>query len=1196
MLDRRMFTRSVAVIAALALCAVAAHAGPGTREYSGIGEPTDLDSSSFGAAVVVQRYDVHVGAPSADGIGRVFSYSRFDGDRRLRDAYVPEGLPVGAQFGACMAVGTDYEDSGVVVGAPGMRSAFVLNSVGSPGMVSAFRIDGPDGVENDSFADVVASARDSVIVGAYQSEGAGRVYTYVRGPRDAGGESTWLPGDVLAGNDELDAEFGATVAADRDTLVVGAPGESVDETAGAGAIYVYTRESSKTGSRWELAQRIPSPATTDSVGFGMSVDVLGDRIIVAAPRFDDGDVEHAGAFWTFVRDDDGEWSEEDFETDPTPTFEGAFGSVVQLGAESALVSAGGDRVERFVLGDDGFAHESTIASPADGSSMFGASLAIAAPHVLIGAPAAGTTGELYAMTPVGSLDTPSAQPGDRLGWDVAVSGGVAVVTAPFADGSAEGAGVAHVLQRDELGRWARTQSLTRDTTDTNEELGYSAAIAGPVLAVAVKGLRDEQRTAVGGFVVYRPGESGWEEEAVVRAEGAAGGSQFGYSIDTDGRTIVVGARDHTAGASRSGAAFVFERVEGTWTQVAELHMPKPSANAFFGLSVGVEGDWIVVGAPRAVVDSVATGAAYTYERTDDGWEARHTLVARAAAAGSNCGTDVAIGAERILVSARTQFAPQLSWGAFAYYLDQGDWNPLHDPIHAPGRGVTISSLDIDGTSAAVGVVSGEGRQVWLCRRDARGLEFERRITLGVPAAPGNVNQFGESVAISCNDVVVGDPILDGNTGAAFAVGDALDAFDRLELDGPRSYQLLAGEPVDIRIRVSGGAPPYTFGVGYGDLPDGLTLEPTTGRLSGTPTAPATDGRSTGLEAVDVCGRREYINLTVVPRLAIPDTLLLPAVIGRPFSQLLNAGSGLGSPTFEVIAGGFAPGVKLSEDGWRLIGTPTEQGRFSVTLRATDDSGDVVERTVEHVCTSPLDVSRGRAKGRFDFSDPETPRTIIQVLEVVEGTELDVTVKTARGDTLPANLTITDNRGNVRDLDDELSVTPSKGRIRVKGLRLFDTSRYTLRVDVDPQYTGKLVLTTKVRLDRNAYDSTRYISGTGTLRIWALDDAKLDVTVKPVSPKGREADEGYVDDPVVVRISGDDGSEYWADARVKVKGATRRYRTGRATTGGVFEIEMASAGDPEAIGQVEVRVRIIGATRYGFSLPDFPVGADSPGGD
>jgi trimeric autotransporter adhesin len=118
------------------------------------------------------------------------------------------------------------------------------------------------------------------------------------------------------------------------------------------------------------------------------------------------------------------------------------------------------------------------------------------------------------------------------------------------------------------------------------------------------------------------------------------GDEFGFWIDTDGDTIVVGAHleDSNAtgidgnqsndGAPAAGAAYVFRRQNNVWKQEAYLKAFNTDAFDEFGRGVAIDDNVIAVGAPFESSDGPdpdsdgldASGAVYIFRRTGDEWQ------------------------------------------------------------------------------------------------------------------------------------------------------------------------------------------------------------------------------------------------------------------------------------------------------------------------------------------------------------------------------------------------------------------------------------------------------------------------------------------------------------------------------------------------------------------------------------------------
>ena len=86
------------------------------------------------------------------------------------------------------------------------------------------------------------------------------------------------------------------------------------------------------------------------------------------------------------------------------------------------------------------------------------------------------------------------------------------------------------------------------------------------------------------------------EVAKLLASDGANTDYFGISISMDGDTAVIGAPRDGDNGTLSGSAYVFTRSGSTWTQQAKLVASDGASGDFFGQSVSIDGDTAVVGA------------------------------------------------------------------------------------------------------------------------------------------------------------------------------------------------------------------------------------------------------------------------------------------------------------------------------------------------------------------------------------------------------------------------------------------------------------------------------------------------------------------------------------------------------------------------------------------------------------------------
>ncbi len=151
------------------------------------------------------------------------------------------------------------------------------------------------------------------------------------------------------------------------------------------------------------------------------------------------------------------------------------------------------------------------------------------------------------------------------------------------------------------------------------------------------------------------------------------------------------------------------------------------------------------------------------------------------------------------------------------------------------------------------------------------------------------------------------------------------------------------QPYSYQFQATGGTAPYTWSVSKGSaLPPGLSLNPTTGVLSGTPNVPGGYGLyEASITVTDADNQKATINQSIFVEtlrplyvLEIPAEFLVP---GEPFSTAVQVAGGLAPYTFSVTSGSLPPGIALNSSTGVISGTPlaSDTGNYSATVTVTD---------------------------------------------------------------------------------------------------------------------------------------------------------------------------------------------------------------------------------------------------------------------
>jgi large repetitive protein len=289
-------------------------------------------------------------------------------------------------------------------------------------------------------------------------------------------------------------------------------------------------------------------------------------------------------------------------------------------------------------------------------------------------------------------------------------------------------------------------------------------------------------------------------------------------------------------------------------------------------------------------------------------------------------------------------------GTYDFWVELSDENPPSQSWCVPATAqreftITIDSgLSINQQSANPGTL---------------GVPYSEQLTATLltasPAAPGSPlatatwtvdsGTLPPGVVLSSGGLLSGTPTTEGTY--TFVVRASLDAtrFDTetetlvvrkaVTVQAQAPAQSEVGVGYAAQLTAAGGTGTFTWALASGTLPQGLTLDPASGAISGTP-------REAGrfpvqAKVTDTENRTATFDAAIVvsPRLVVPKQRLRVGKAGKRYRARLVSTGGATPRLWRITIGPLPRGLRLDRTTGVISGTPKKGGIYRITVRATD---------------------------------------------------------------------------------------------------------------------------------------------------------------------------------------------------------------------------------------------------------------------
>ncbi len=309
---------------------------------------------------------------------------------------------------------------------------------------------------------------------------------------------------------------------------------------------------------------------------------------------------------------------------------------------------------------------------------------------------------LYSMTNGQLIETQKITPTDthtvqRFGHRILFHEGQLIVSSERDNELGIQAGAVYVYEQV-ASHWVLNSKLTASDGAAGDHFGWDMVIAANQLIVSAYSDTNNNHADAGALYVFEKSGGNWQQVDKLTASDGQAGDRFGISLASSQDRMVVGAHTADGAAIDSGAVYLFEFDGASWQQTRRIEASNGQFEDRFGTDLAIDGDTIMVAAQFTDVDGDNTGSVYVFESIDGIWSETQQILATDPLPEQRFGETLQFDGQTLAIGAVTASAMHPADGAVFLYTQQMDtWLPSQSllPKTAGTDGAFGKSLLLD---------------------------------------------------------------------------------------------------------------------------------------------------------------------------------------------------------------------------------------------------------------------------------------------------------------------------------------------------------------------------------------------------------------------------------------------------------------------------------------------------------------------